>query len=132
MFFIIAGALLLAYITGVFVSMISQGDPARMHIVRKLSYVDNFIQKRKVPPYLAKKVRRFFNFTVRREYMDEEAAVIAELPERLQMQVVLDLNEEFIKTIPMFIGKSTSFVFAVVKRLKLDFALVGFTQLKLL
>lgn len=48
--------------------------------------------------------------------MDDEAEVINDLPERLQMQVILDLNDEFIKSIPMFIGKSTSFVFAVVKR----------------
>ena len=57
--------------------------------------------------------------------MDDEAAVINDLPERLQMQVILDLNDEFITSIPMFIGKSTSFIFAVVKRLKLDFALPG-------
>lgn len=125
MFFIFSGALMFAYITGSIISMINNTDPARQHILQKMSYVDNFIGKRKVPDYLASRVRRYYNFTVRREYLAEESAVIDGLPPRLQTQVVLQLNQDFIRSVPMFEGKTVQFIFAIVKRLKLDFALPG-------
>ncbi len=51
--------------------------------------------------------------------------MIEGLPPRLQTQVVLQLNVDFIRSIPMFEGKSLQFIFAIVKRLQLDFALPG-------
>ena len=125
MFWVLIGACMFAYLMGNITSMIARRDPAAAHVQEKKAYIDKFLEKRRVPLHLAQNVHSYYDYTIQREYMEEELDVVEGLPDRLKTLIILHLNSSFIEKVPMFQGKTSHFVVAIVKRLKLDFVLPG-------
>ena len=125
MFWIVLGACMFAYLMGNMTAMLTSYDPAKAYQLKQEADVQNFVEKRHVPVALAKNITHYYSFKVRREYREDEMAIINGLPNRIKDEVTLHLHKDFVRSIPMFADKTPKFIAEILERLSLDFVQPG-------
>jgi hypothetical protein len=88
---------------------------------RKWNAVADFLQHRRLPAGLARKVREYYSYVLEKELHSDEATIIAGLSATLKEQVVLHLYREAVERVPVFRQKGSQFIAEVVTCLKCEY-----------
>lgn len=96
--------------------------------------MEDFLKKRKVPAYLADRVRVFFQHILSRQIVVDETSIIngmsfglsnfisiAELSLPLRTELILYLYRDILGGVPFFKGKDPQFIVRIVPLLKLEY-----------
>ena len=96
----LAGACSFGYIIGSMTSLIAHEDEAEAMIRDKITSLNAYMEHRKLPRALVKRIRNHYEFTWKRTTVWDEHEILAELPDGLRASVALFLNGEIISKVP--------------------------------
>ena len=96
----LVGACSFGYIIGSMTSLIAHEDEAEAMIRDKITSLNAYMEHRKLPKPLVKRIRNHYEFTWKRTTVWDEHEILAELPDGLRASVALFLNGEIISKVP--------------------------------
>uniref|UniRef100_A0A7S3G5B6 Cyclic nucleotide-binding domain-containing protein n=1 Tax=Palpitomonas bilix TaxID=652834 RepID=A0A7S3G5B6_9EUKA len=99
-------------------SLLMNLDSNSIAYQRKMETIDQYLAFRKMPDDLRLDVRKYYEHVWTQRKGFDENAILADLPTPLRMQVLRELNEEFIKKIPWLCIDDKGFLNDLLKLLR--------------
>lgn len=106
------------YLIGNIASILSKRDPAKAQFFENLEKLKAFINYRRIPISLQRRIRDYYSYIWKNKFGYDEKSFLAELPAGLQNEVSLYLKKDMIKRIPLFHNIDDSFLKEVSIRMK--------------
>jgi len=106
------------YVLGNVTSLFARLDAAREQHLEQLDRIETFMRGNDVPVPLRARVREYYRYLWRSRQGWDVAAVLADLPPKLQVEIGLFLNAEIIEQVPMLKGASRRLLEEIVLELK--------------
>jgi len=106
------------YVLGNVTSLFARLDAAREQHLEQLDRIETFMRGNDVPVPLRTRVREYYRYLWRSRKGWDVAAVLADLPPKLQVEIGLFLHAEIIEQVPMLKGASRRLLEEIVLELK--------------
>eukprot|EP01060_Flectonema_neradi_P012497 TRINITY_DN192_c5_g1_i1.p1 TRINITY_DN192_c5_g1~~TRINITY_DN192_c5_g1_i1.p1 ORF type:complete len:485 (+),score=69.17 TRINITY_DN192_c5_g1_i1:100-1554(+) len=104
-------------VIGTLGSLIQNLDSSGAAFRRKMDAVNDYMRYRKLSPEMQRRIKDYYGYLWQSRRGLDEASLILELPEYLQQEVQLFLNEDIISKVPLFHECDEQFKSAVVVKL---------------
>lgn len=104
------GVAMYGFIIGNVASIISKRNPARAQYFQNLEALKTFVNYRKIPLDLQKKIMNYYLYIWEKKLGFDETVFLSALPQGLQNEVSVYLKKEILEKIPLFRDVSNSFL----------------------
>ena len=98
------------YMIGNVTSLLANIDLAKSHYRENMERLGAFMRYRDIPLNLQRRLRDYYAYLWENRLGYDEAAVLADLPESLRVEVAIFLRRDFIERAPLFQGASHELV----------------------
>ncbi|OWA53501.1 Cyclic nucleotide-gated cation channel alpha-3 [Hypsibius exemplaris] len=116
---LIVGLLLFATVLGHVANIVTSVSTARKEFQAKLDNVKTYMNLRRVPDHLQKKVIKWFDYLwMTKKSSDEEKAVMACLPDKLKAEIAIHVHLDTLKRVEIFQNTEAGFLCDLVLRLR--------------
>ena len=109
-FIMLAGVGVYGLIIGNVANLLSKRNPARAQYFNNLDQLKVFVNYRKIPPSLQKKISDYYTYIWKKKLGFDESVFLSGLPHGLQSEVSVHLKREILEKIPLFRGVSDNFL----------------------
>ena len=106
----LAGVGVYGFIIGNVASLLSKRNPARAQYFNNLDQLKIFVNYRRIPPSLQKKISDYYTYIWKKKLGFDESVFLSGLPQGLQSEVSIHLKREILEKIPLFQGVSDKFL----------------------
>ncbi len=105
-----AGVAMYGFVIGNISNLIAHIDLAKTQHRDKMERINAFLKHRRISDSLTRRINEYYAYLweTRRGY--DESTVIADLPHGLREHVVLELNRDVIRKVPIFHGAESAFI----------------------
>eukprot|EP00736_Rhodelphis_marinus_P001471 Rmarinus@m.24421 len=118
LFFVVVGATVFAYIVGNVSSLMANVNQAESVRNRKMEMLNDFMNYRRLPPELKRRVRKYCEFVWAQQSAFDEEKIMSDLSLNLREEVALFMNKELIDMVPLFKNAPKSFITSIVTHLR--------------
>ncbi|XP_055334727.1 cyclic nucleotide-gated cation channel alpha-3-like [Paramacrobiotus metropolitanus] len=116
---LICGLLLFATVLGHIANIVANVAAARKEFQAKLDNVKTYMNLRRVPDHLQKKVIKWFDYLwMTKKSSDEEKSVMACLPDKLKAEIAIHVHLDTLKRVEIFQNTEAGFLCELVLRLR--------------
>jgi voltage-gated potassium channel len=91
-------------------SLLSRMDAAREHHLDNLDKVETFMHSHHIPVDLKGKVRSYYHYMWKKHRGYQDRTLLADLPQKMQSEVLLFINRNIVSKVPLFKGASEDLV----------------------
>jgi voltage-gated potassium channel len=106
----LAGVGAYGFIIGNVANLLSKRNPARIQFFNNLEQLKVFVNYRKIPMHLQKKVSDYYTYIWKKKLGFDESVFLSSLPQGLQNEVSVHLKRDILEKIPLFKGVSDEFL----------------------
>jgi len=110
MLVMLAGVGVYGFIIGNVANLLSKRNPARAQFFNNLDQLKVFVNYRRIPPSLQKKISDYYTYIWKKKLGFDESVFLSSLPQGLQSEVSIHLKREILEKIPLFQGVSDNFL----------------------
>ena len=100
------GIVMQSFVFGTVASAVGQVDEGARARQRKLEAVKNYVRFKRVPMFVRERVVDFYEYVLGRVRPAEEAALLADLPSQLRLELAIVVNRPLISKVDCFKGAS--------------------------
>lgn len=119
------GIVINASIIGSAANLLANLDKEAIARKNQLDSINDYLRFKKVPLKLQNKIRRYYEYALNSRMQDPTEKMFADLPDRLKLQLRLNLHAEFIRKVPLFKVCSHAGIIAIVQCLVQVVAMPG-------
>ena len=124
------GVAMYGFIIGNVANILSKRNPARAQYFNNLEQLRIFVNYRRIPLNLQKKIMDYYLYIWRKKLGFDESVFLSGLPQGLQSEVSVYLKREILEKIPIFRGVSNSFLIEVSSQMRPQVCIPGETIFK--
>jgi len=114
----LCGSTMFGFIVGNVSSIISHGDERLLLIKEKMKSVSEFMRFRKLPPAIAKRIKRHYEYSWKRSQISKEEEILRELPHSIRIDCSLFIHQDIIRKVPFLSMLNGEVLPSLVSRLK--------------
>ncbi len=126
-FVMLFGVAMYGFIIGNVASILSKRNPARAQYFNNLEQLRVFVNYRRIPLNLQKRIMDYYLYIWRKKLGFDESVFLSGLPQGLQSEVSIFLKREILEKIPLFRGVSNSFLIEVSSHMRPQVCIPGET-----
>ncbi|XP_077861641.1 cyclic nucleotide-gated channel rod photoreceptor subunit alpha-like [Saccoglossus kowalevskii] len=112
------GVFVFAAVVGNVGDVISNMNAARAEFQSRMDAIKFYMNHRKVPEYLQKRVKKWSDYSWHRTQMIDESSLLEMLPERLRAEIAIHVHLETLKKVNIFEGCEQGLLCELVLKLK--------------
>uniref|UniRef100_K3X008 Cyclic nucleotide-binding domain-containing protein n=1 Tax=Globisporangium ultimum (strain ATCC 200006 / CBS 805.95 / DAOM BR144) TaxID=431595 RepID=K3X008_GLOUD len=112
------GIVINASIIGSAANLLSNLDKAEIARKNQMDSINDYLRFKKVPLVLQDKIRRYYDYVLNSRLRDPTESLFVDLPDRLKLSLKLNLQEEFIRKVPLFRVCSHAGMIAIIQCLR--------------
>ena len=113
----LVGAVVFAFVVSNVAELVHQMQSSSLENRARMDSINAYMRYRGLPATLQTRIRKYYSFSLSRQSMFDEAAILSTLPTHLRREVSLYLHRDMISQVPFFREAPTSFVAALVQAL---------------
>lgn len=121
----LTGVVSFGYMIGNVAGVLENMDAVRRDQARKMDRVNAFLKYREVPAHLRERVQGYYDHLWEGDFDHDEAAVLADLPTDLRLDISLFMHRGLIERVPFFRDASEEFIRDIVLLLQPRLLLPG-------
>ncbi|KAF1334499.1 Voltage-gated ion channel, partial [Globisporangium splendens] len=119
------GIVINASIIGSAANLLSNLDKAEIARKDQMDSINDYLRFKKVPLALQDKIRQYYDYALTTRLRDPTESLFVDLPDRLKLSFKLNLQEDFIRKVPLFRVCSHAGVIAIIQCLRLVVVMPG-------
>jgi hypothetical protein len=112
------GVAMYGYIIGNIAIIIANLDVAKANFMEKMEEINNYLSAKKIPMPLQKRVRDYYNYIWESRRSISSEAVIQGLPQSLEIEILLFINQAIVQKVPLFKNADEIFIREVIQYLR--------------
>jgi voltage-gated potassium channel len=121
----VVGVAFFGYVLSNIASLLARMDAAREEYMSLLDKVESFMRYNDLPAALRSKVRAYYRYLWESRKGYDDSSVLADLPQKLRVEVSLHMNAEIIEKVPLLRGADQNLLREIVLLFKPRVAVPG-------